>query len=161
MHLGKYPHLPHPPHFHSLDSLGQYNHTLIKMLHENLGDILFKLRELEENPLENTSEVSPPQITANQTDYNPAGLPTTASLRLDLDAARTINSLAGGSLGRVLMIQNISGFALTLLHDDGATGTAAMRFLLPGAVNLSIPAGAGVILRYDNTSLRWRVVAKS
>jgi hypothetical protein len=82
-------------------------------------------------------------------------------LRLDLDAARTINSLDGGSDGRVLILHNISAFTLSLLHDDGATGTAAMRFSLPNSASLQMSPGASAVLRYDATTARWRLAANA
>src|SRR3954468_10962227 len=51
--------------------------------------------------------IAPPQLTANQNDYNPTGAATAAVLQLSSDASRTITGLAGGAEGRVLSLINI------------------------------------------------------
>ncbi len=105
-----------------------------------------------------TGELTPAQITSDQTDYAPTGHATVYRFRLDADASRTINSLAGGASGRKIVLQNISAtFAITLLHDDGATGTAAMRFYCPRGVNFVLPAFCQTALQYDDTQSRWIV----
>lgn len=108
--------------------------------------------------------LSPAQITSNQTDYNPfaGNLHLTHNVRLSSDAARTINSLQPPSTaGQHLKLWNINtaANAITLLHDDGATGTAGARFRCPGLANFAIRAGGGCELWYDGTSSRWRVLA--
>lgn len=108
--------------------------------------------------------ISPAAIGANQTDYNPASLASVSTIRQDVSAACFINSLVGpgGSAtgGRRIRLHNISATAantLTLRHDDGATGTAAYRFLCSGAANVVIPRLSCVDLEYDSVSSRWRV----
>lgn len=103
--------------------------------------------------------LSPAQITSDQTDYNPFGgnLYLTREMRVNSDAARTINSLLAGQQGQKLRIWNVGSFAITLLHDDGSTGTAANRFLCPGSTSVVIPANGSADLWYDSTSSRWRV----
>lgn len=108
--------------------------------------------------------LSPAQITSNQTDYNPfaGNLHLTHNVRLSSDAARTINSLQPPSTaGQHLKLWNINtaANAITLLHDDGATGTAGARFRCPNNANFAIRAGGGCELWYDGTSSRWRVLA--
>ena len=98
--------------------------------------------------------LSPAQITANQTDYNPTGLSTAAVLRLSTDASRNIISLAGGASGRVLVIHNVGSQNIVLKDDDGATGTASMRFALTS--DLTLLPDQVVVLFYDNTTSRWR-----
>ena len=51
--------------------------------------------------LSSTGVISPPQITANQNDYNPTGVATASVLQLSSDASRTVTGLAGGAEGRV------------------------------------------------------------
>lgn len=107
------------------------------------------------------STISPASISSNQTDYNPASIAACNTLRQDCSAAVTINSLQGNTANRVILWWNISSTATntqTFLHDDGATGTAAMRFLCPNNSNFILKGNAGVMLRYDGTSSRWRVL---
>lgn len=106
--------------------------------------------------------LSPAQITSNQTDYNPFGgnMHLYHNIRISLDANRTINSLQPPPVdGCELVFWNTSAFTLTLLHDDGATGTAGARFLCPNNANYAVRQNGAVIVRYDSTSSRWRVLA--
>jgi len=104
-----------------------------------------------------TGDISPAQITANQNDYNPAGLSTAAVLRVNSDASRNVTSLAGGADGRIVTIMNIGSFPIVLKNDDGATGTATNRFALTG--DLTLAAKQSAMLMYDSTASRWRQVA--
>lgn len=107
------------------------------------------------------SKLSPSQITSDQTDYNPTGwsnggTPNGASvLRLDTDASRNLNSLAGGVDGRIVVILNVGGFDLVVQDDDGSTGTASMRFALPTDITI-VPDDSRTFI-YDGTSSRWRI----
>jgi hypothetical protein len=98
--------------------------------------------------------VSPAQITANQDDY--AGCNNSLVCRIDLDADRTITSLAAPVAGRSLIVWNISAFVLTL-DDAAATGTAANRILSTDGADLPIGQNQGAFVVYDGTTLRWRV----
>lgn len=109
------------------------------------------------------SPLTPSQITSNQTDYNPfsSNIHLYNNLRLTSDAARVVNSMFAGVDGQQMYIYNIntSGTStITLLHDDGATGTAAQRFLCPANVSSVVTANDGLLVVYDGTSSRWRVV---
>ncbi|WP_198136984.1 DUF1566 domain-containing protein [Nitrobacter hamburgensis] len=104
-----------------------------------------------------SGDISPAQITANQNNYNPAGLSTASVLRVNSNASRNITSLAGGADGRVVTVMNIGSFPIVLKNDDGATGTAANRFALTG--DLALAAKQSAMLMYDSTALRWRQIA--
>jgi hypothetical protein len=107
-----------------------------------------------------TGDITPAQITSNQTDYNPAGLADATTIRQDFDTdARYIFSLAGGADGRIIRLFNISATVYAiLLHDNGATGTAAMRFYCPNGTDYRMVARSSVELQYDATISRWRVL---
>lgn len=106
--------------------------------------------------------ISPAALSGDVTDYDPTGLSGASVVRIDPGgAARVINSLAGGVDNRVLTLINLgstAGHVLTLLMDNGATGTAAMRFWNPNGVNFIMAIRATVMLRYDAASSRWRVI---
>jgi hypothetical protein len=74
-----------------------------------------------------------------------------------------VSSLAGGVDGRVIVLVNNGAKNITLLNDDGATGTAANRFKFAGVAgdNLIIAPDGVVTLVYDGTSTnhRWRLVS--
>lgn len=97
---------------------------------------------------------SPTQITGNVTDY--AGFGSTLFARISTDAARNCYSATGASQ-QLQWIFNVGGFNLVFIHDDGATGTAALRFSLKGAANFTLAPGACIMRWYDPTSARWRL----
>lgn len=105
-----------------------------------------------------TGVISPAQITGDQNNYSPTGLATASTLRINADAARTVTGLAGGATGRVLIIENVGAHTITLA-DQSASSTAANRFLF--GADLAIPADRSVILRYDGTTTRWRLAART
>lgn len=100
-----------------------------------------------------SGDISPPQITADQNNYNPSGLSGATVVRLNTDAARNITGLSGGSDGREIRIYNVGSFNITL-KDESASSTAANRFALQA--DIVIAPDVGVILQYDSTSSRWR-----
>lgn len=102
-----------------------------------------------------TGVISPTQIVANTDNYAPTGLSTATGLRLSTDAARDLTGITGGVAGRILFLHNVGSFNL-VLRDD-VTSTAANRFALTG--DFTLTPDMAIILQYDNTSLRWRLVA--
>lgn len=108
-----------------------------------------------------STTVTPSALTGSVTDYNPTGWSTGTTLRLtaDADASRTINSLgsvANDKLGILINADTAAARTKILLHDDGATGTAAQRILCSGGASLTIPVGGAALVWYDPTSTRWR-----
>lgn len=103
-----------------------------------------------------SGDITPAQITADQNDYAPTGFSTASTLRLSTDATRTITSLAGGTDGRLILIENVGGFNI-VLEDASASGTAANRFAL--GASLTLTPRDGCILRYDATDSRWVKIA--
>jgi hypothetical protein len=101
--------------------------------------------------------IAPPQITANQNDYNPAGVATASVLQLSSDASRSISGLAGGAEGRLVSVINVGSQPVNLL-DESASSAAANRFTLGG--DLVISAKQAAMLRYDGTAARWQAVVR-
>lgn len=103
--------------------------------------------------------ISPAAIGTTQATYSPAGLISCNVLRQDVSAACTIQSLLATLSGHIIKIWNIAtnpAFTLTLLHDDGASGTASGRILCPANTSLVIPANGTAYVEYDITTGRWR-----
>lgn len=101
--------------------------------------------------------LSPAQITANQNDYAPTGITgAIRHLRLSTDASRTLTGLTNTTSGNVLTLWNVGAQDLVLAHES-ASSTAAMRFLCPGAANLTLQTMDSVALWYDSVSSRWRI----
>lgn len=107
-------------------------------------------------------EMTPPQITASQNNYSPAGLVADTMLRLATDAARDITGVVLASSTNVpaamLIIHNIGSFVITL-KDESASSIAANRFAFSGDMNLA--ADDCCVLQYDGTSNRWRAPART
>src|SRR5436305_6282375 len=103
-----------------------------------------------------TGVVSPPQITANQNDYNPAGAATASVLQLSSDASRNITGMAGGAEGRLVSLVNIGGQPI-VLADESSSSSAANRFTL--GASLTVAPKQAAMLRYDGTATRWRLIA--
>jgi hypothetical protein len=102
--------------------------------------------------------IAPPQITANQNDYNPAGAAFASVMQLSSDAARSISGLAGGADGRIASLINVGSQPITLL-DQNAASSAPNRFTLGS--DLTIPAKQAAMLRYDGTASRWQAIASA
>ncbi len=102
--------------------------------------------------------LSPPQISSDQNDYNPAGLSTANEVRLNSDAPRLITGLAGGVDGRTIDFLNAAAHINTLVHENSGS-TAANRMSLPGAVDRVLLPNEAVILKYDATISRWRIAS--
>ena len=102
--------------------------------------------------------ISPAQLTADTHDWNPTGLASASAIRVSTDAARTITGIAGGSAGRVLVLDNIGASDITLKHQ--ITSVTANRFICPGNSDFTLRVSTSVTLRYDGTSSRWRIMAQ-
>ena len=102
-----------------------------------------------------TGIISPTQIATNRNNYNPTGHATAATFRLDSAAAYNITGIDGGADGRLLTLQNIGSYAITLTSEDSSSD-AENRFDLPA--DLPLEPKAVAVLLYDATSARWRVV---
>lgn len=100
--------------------------------------------------------ISPAQIGADQNDYAPSGLAGANVLRLSTDASRSLSGLAGGTAGRIVVIQNIGGNAL-LLRNENAASSAANRFAL--FADITLGANQCALLQYDAGASRWRALA--
>jgi hypothetical protein len=100
--------------------------------------------------------IAPPQITANQNNFNPTGVASASVLQLSSDASRNITGLAGGAEGRLVSLINVGSQPIVLL-DESTSSTAANRFTLGG--NLTIQAKQAAMLRYDGTAARWQGIS--
>jgi hypothetical protein len=100
--------------------------------------------------------IAPAQITANQNDYNPAGIASAAVIQLSSDASRSVSGLAGGAEGRILCLINVGTQPLVLL-DQSTASAAANRFAFGS--DLTMPAKQAAMLRYDGTASRWQAIA--
>lgn len=112
-----------------------------------------------------TAVISPTALTANTTTSNwaPTGFSTALIVRADISDVfdpATLDGLAGGTAGRIVLFVNIGTSNPIRLLNEGSLSTAANRFLCGEVANtsyVSVPPNTGVLLWYDGTSSRWRV----
>lgn len=101
---------------------------------------------------------------ADQNDYNPTGWdgaePSKATvLALTPTASILITGLAGGTDGRIAILQNRSADRLIIVPDESTASLAANRFAMRNPVFLM--PGASLTLLYDGAASRWRALAAS
>lgn len=75
-------------------------------------------------------------------------------------AAFSINGIAGGAAGRVVLLQNSTGQAMTLANDSGVDPTAANRIYTGSGADISITNNPAMVrMIYDGTLNRWALVS--
>lgn len=125
-------------------------------------EVLKRIRKLEEDARQSganfpvfdlSSENTPPQITADQNDYEPGNYDV---LRLSSDANRTISGIAGGMKGRCLTLWNVGNYSLSL-SNQSSSSLAVNRILSSTGANVTIAPNGKKELYYDYTTLRWRL----
>lgn len=104
--------------------------------------------------------ISPAQITADQNDYAPSGGDAATTWRLSTDASRKVTGIASPIAGDLHILANTGSTDLVLAHENTGS-TAANRFTCPSAQDFTLKSGNGVLILYDGTSARWRVLAIS
>ena len=106
--------------------------------------------------------ITPPQITASQNDYDPAGLGQAGLALISSNADRDVTGLAAqfaaGAFRRELRLLNIGAHTITL-KDDAVASTAANRFLFGADSVLSTGQSATIV--YDADVSRWRLIAST
>lgn len=79
-------------------------------------------------------------------------------------AAIDLTGIAGGGIGRVLILFNAhNGIGATdtiTLKHESASSSANNRFWLPSSVDFALAPDTGVVLIYDNSNNRWRMVSQ-
>ena len=98
---------------------------------------------------------SPAQITSDQNDFN---MGDTTGVRLSTDASRTVTGLVNGTDGRFVLISNVGSFDLILAHQN-ASSVAANRIISPTAQDVTIIPNDSIVLQYDSTTSRWRIIS--
>ena len=94
-------------------------------------------------------------------NYNPTGFGTCQILRVSPGGSVTITGFVApaGSASRLVWVINASTNALSIANNGSVgSSTAANRVLCPGNTDFSFPTQSGVLLWYDATSTRWRII---
>lgn len=83
---------------------------------------------------------------------------TNAVWRWNGASAADLHGIAGGTEGRVVIIENVSTTQVLTLRSNSATeGTAANRIRVPNDRNTEVNVHEMVVLIYDATDSRWRI----
>lgn len=99
--------------------------------------------------------LSPSQVTANQNDWYPTGAGGVDVIRVDTDASRTFTGFGFGAAGKAILVVN-SGSNPAVFANESASSSAANRFAF--GADLTLATKQAVMMWYDNTSSRWRLV---
>jgi hypothetical protein len=76
--------------------------------------------------------------------------------------AFAINGLTGGRDGRTIIIQNSTGFTMTIANNSGVDPTAANRIFTGTSADITVTNNPGFVqLIYDAATSRWGVMSKS
>lgn len=94
-------------------------------------------------------------ISANTDDYAPTGHADAFLFRVTANSDYNLTGLAGGVVGRIVVLFNIGSGVLTLTDED-TSSSAANRFALSS--DAALQTDQGVILQYDGTSSLWRLI---
>jgi hypothetical protein len=105
------------------------------------------------------ADITPTALAGNTDNWAPTSLAGAAVIRVSASAAINLTGLTGGADGRIVFLENVNSFAITLKHD--VTSTAANRFYCPGQIDDTLLPGSTKQLIYDGTASRWRVVASA
>ncbi|MFA6251924.1 MAG: tail fiber domain-containing protein [Candidatus Paceibacterota bacterium] len=88
-----------------------------------------------------------------------AAFGNTSLVRLTGASAQTIDSIAGGTDGKVLSIVNAASTGATIRDASTATTSNSGNKILTGTgSNLTLNADASILLIYDSGATRWRVI---
>jgi hypothetical protein len=84
---------------------------------------------------------------------------TNSRYRWNGASAATLCGIAGGTAGRMVLVQNMTAAqVLTLANQSGTEATTTNRMTMPGAVDLVLNPGDAVMLYYTAAS-RWAALA--
>jgi hypothetical protein len=102
--------------------------------------------------------ISPPQITSNQDNYNPAGWAAANIIILDVDANREVTGFeAVPGWNRKLLINSSLNFRLRIKYDDAAS-LAQNRVISTALVDYNLRRGGAVEIIYNDTISKWQII---
>lgn len=94
--------------------------------------------------------------TGSQNDWSPG---TGVVVRWNGASQLTITGLVAHSAGDIRVIRNVTSAQFILLQHQDGSSSAANRIILPGALPLYVGPDGCVVLQYDGTTSRWRLVS--
>lgn len=102
------------------------------------------------------NSISPTILAANTNNWNPANIATTSNIRVSASAAINITGVVAQTPGRLVFLDNVGSFPITLTVND-VLSSAGNRFL--GLTDITINGNQSIIAKYDSTSAGWRLYA--
>jgi hypothetical protein len=99
--------------------------------------------------------LTPPALTGNTNNYNPADLDSTVLLRLSSTRNFSLTGIVPPDIteARMIFLYNVGTNNIKLKNND-ASSDAENRFLFGSNKNIQPDEGLGMV--YDPVSLRWR-----
>jgi hypothetical protein len=85
---------------------------------------------------------------------------TSGFVRMTGSTATALDGIANGANGFVLTIVNASSAIMTVAHESGPT-PAANRIITPSGSPIQVLPNRSILLQYDSTASRWRVLGGS
>jgi microcystin-dependent protein len=98
-----------------------------------------------------TGVIEPAELTGDADDWEPTGIDTASVIRFSTDARRNITGLAGGTDGRIVILQNVGTFPACFKGED-TDSDEENRF----AFAHTLGGGQTMEIIYDGTAERWR-----
>ena len=95
------------------------------------------------------------QITANQNNYAPSAAEYSDVIRIYSDAARDITGFGFPAQGKTFLLINHGSYTITL-KNESASSVAANRLAI--GADFALESNKSVVLYYDASSSRWRMV---
>lgn len=104
----------------------------------------------------NKGIITPTALAANTDNWTPTGYSDASTIRMSASAPVNLTGLGGGEDGKEIKLMNVGANTITLIHD--LTSTAANRFYCPNNTSVAVRQNGWVLVIYDSTSSRWRVM---
>ena len=101
------------------------------------------------------------------TDYTSTGtqsdvaINTASTIRYNGGGVATFYGIVAGTNGQIIHLHNASSSTLTLSNQSASESTAANKIITGSGSDLAMSSNSSVILQYDTSASRWRVIGGS
>lgn len=104
--------------------------------------------------------ISPTALTTNTNDYLPsAGLYTSTTWRMTSTGNIDLTGISTpATFGHIVILHNVGSYTITLKNQNAGSGVNN-RFAIGS--DMPLPPNTSAMLRYDQTSNRWRAISTS
>ena len=122
---------------------------------DNTSDVTFKSASLTETLAYNTAYTySSSGGNLTSSDINSSN----TNLRLNPSGIATIHGINDTATGKVIILQNVSSYTITIANNSSTETTASKRIITGAEGSITLKTNASIKLMYDGTSSRWRVI---